>query len=246
MRVALISDIHGNLVSLEAVLADIDRAQVGQIVCLGDVAALGPQPREVVARLNALGCPCVMGNHDQHLLDPASAGELEPWLAEVMAWCATQLSEADLAYLRSFRPWIEIPLDAQTTLFCYHGSPASNEERILSTTPPADLERMLAGRAAAVMAGGHNHVQMLRRHRDTLIVDVGSVGQPFERMPFAGVPRFLPWAEYAIVGRSPGVLSVDLRQVSVDVDAVKQAALDSDMPGKEGWVSWWKMPGTRP
>jgi predicted phosphodiesterase len=61
MRVALISDIHGNLVSLEAVLADIDREGVDQIVCLGDVAGLGPQPREILARLQALGCICIMG-----------------------------------------------------------------------------------------------------------------------------------------------------------------------------------------
>ena len=69
MRIALISDIHGNLVSLKVVLADIDRAGVDQIVCLGDVAALGPQPREVVEQLRALGCPCIMGNHDWDVLN---------------------------------------------------------------------------------------------------------------------------------------------------------------------------------
>ena len=62
MRIGLISDIHGNLVSLTSVLADIDRAGVDQTVFLGDVAAIGPQPCEVLERLRALGPPCIMGN----------------------------------------------------------------------------------------------------------------------------------------------------------------------------------------
>ena len=132
MRVALISDIHGNLVSLEAVLADVDRQRVDQVVCLGDVAALGPQPRQVIARLRALGCRCVMGNHDLELICPELIQGLEPWLAEVTAWCAEQLTEGDLDCIRAFQPRIEIPLDERATLLCYHGSPNSVEERILS------------------------------------------------------------------------------------------------------------------
>jgi predicted phosphodiesterase len=62
MRVAVIADIHGNLTALEAVLADLAATQVDEIVCLGDVAATGPQPYETVAQLRALACPVVMGN----------------------------------------------------------------------------------------------------------------------------------------------------------------------------------------
>jgi predicted phosphodiesterase len=64
-RVALISDIHGNAVALEAVLADIARRRVDEIVCLGDVAAGGPQPREALERLRTLGCAVVRGNADE-------------------------------------------------------------------------------------------------------------------------------------------------------------------------------------
>src|SRR5262249_39977038 len=65
---AIISDIHGNLPALEAVLAEIAAERVERIVCLGDVATLGPQPHEVIARLRGLGCPVVMGNTDADLL----------------------------------------------------------------------------------------------------------------------------------------------------------------------------------
>jgi predicted phosphodiesterase len=239
MRVALFSDIHGNLVALDAVLADIYQIQVDQIVCLGDVPALGPQPRKVLARLRALDCACVVGNHDLHLLDPDSARELGPWITEVTAWCADRLSQADLDFLSSFRPLIEIPLGPQATLLCYHGSPRSSEDRILATTPDEELDRMLDGHSATVMAGGHNHVQMVRRHKGRAIVDVGSVGSPFKDMPFEHWPRFMPWAEYAIVHWVDGVLGIDLRRVPIDLEAVRRAARASDMPDADDWASWW-------
>jgi predicted phosphodiesterase len=74
MRIAIISDIHGNMVALDAALADIESEHVDQIVCLGDVAEFGPHPREVLARLRALGCPVIMGNTDERLIDPARPG----------------------------------------------------------------------------------------------------------------------------------------------------------------------------
>ncbi len=239
MQVALISDIHGNRVALDAVLADLERTTVDRIICLGDVAALGPQPRPAIARLRELGCPCVMGNHDAHLLHPEQVEGLGPWVAQVTRWCGAQLTEADRAYLHSFQPLIRVELGPQATLLCYHGSPRSNEERILSTTPSADLDEMLDGHTATVMAGGHNHVQMMRRHREFTIIDVGSVGQPFEEMPFVGTPQLLPWAEYAIIGWLTGVLSVDLRRVPIDIDAVRRAARESDMPDADGWADSW-------
>jgi predicted phosphodiesterase len=245
MRIALISDIHGNLVSLEAVLEDIDRAGVDQIICLGDVAALGPQPSEVVTRLRTSNCPCVMGNHDwdvlnSHLVHTDSA--VSPWEVELTDWCVGQLSEADFEYLRSFQQWIEIPLGAEASLLCFHGSPKSNTDKVMAITPVPELDEMLAGHAATVMAGGHTHVQMLRRHRDVAIVNPGSVGFPLEEMPFEGLPRYLPWAEYAILDWVDGVLGIELRRVPMDLDEVRQAALTSSMPRASAWLDLWNTP----
>lgn len=78
MRIALISDIHGNLISLEAVLADIDREEADQIICLGDVATIGPQPREVVAKLKASGLTGITGNHESYLLNPVRS--MRKWM----------------------------------------------------------------------------------------------------------------------------------------------------------------------
>ncbi len=71
MRLALISDIHGNNVALEAVLTAISTQNITQVICLGDVASTGPQPCEVIKRLREIGCPVVMGNMDVWLLQPA-------------------------------------------------------------------------------------------------------------------------------------------------------------------------------
>jgi predicted phosphodiesterase len=245
MRIGLISDIHGNLVSLASVLADIDRAGVDQIVFLGDVAAIGPQPCEVIERLRALDPPCIMGNHDMEVLNPElvhDGADVSPWEVELIDWCVGQLSGADFDYLRSFQQWTEIPLGADSTLLCFHGSPKSNMDKILATTPVQELDEMLAGHSATIMAGGHTHVQMLRQHRGVAIVNPGSVGFPLEQVPFEGLPRYLPWAEYAILDWIDGALGIELRRVPVDLDKVRQAALTSSMPRAAAWLELWITP----
>ena len=77
MRIAFISDIHGNLTALQAVLADIQERSVDQIVCLGDTITMGPQPAEVLKLLRELKCVCVKGNHEAATLDPEHSAQYE-------------------------------------------------------------------------------------------------------------------------------------------------------------------------
>ena len=98
MRLAVISDIHGNLVALEAVLAAITARDIEIIICLGDVAATGPQPQQVIERLRAIGCPVVMGNTDAWLLEPKLEETTDPFaqrIQDIELWGAQQLSTAD-------------------------------------------------------------------------------------------------------------------------------------------------------
>ena len=244
MRIALISDIHGNLVSLDAVLADIEKEHVDQIVCLGDVATLGPQPREVLQRVRDIGCPCIIGNHDQFLLEPAILRDYmdAPWFAESVAWCVEQLEETDFQFLRTFQPLLEIPLDDTHNLLCFHGSPKSNTDIILAMTPPTNVDELLGGYKATVMVGGHTHMQMMRQHKGIMLVNAGSVGMPFEQALFVHAPRYLPWAEYAIVNFIRGVVSVDLRRVPVDVEQVRQTAENNTFPDAMDWSKNWLLP----
>ncbi|NOZ27051.1 MAG: metallophosphoesterase family protein [Chloroflexi bacterium] len=242
MRIAIISDIHGNLVALEAVLADLEARQVGEVVCLGDVAAFGPQPREVIARLRELNGSVVMGNTDAWLLNPRPhpvRDEDSHKVTEIELWGAEQLSPADLDYVRTFQPMIEISLGDEAKLLCFHGSPRSDRDVIAPATPEEDLERMLRGFQATVMIGGHTHTQMFRRYGDAILMNPGSVGFPIERDLATGRVRNPPWAEYAVVTREGEALGVELRRVPVDVEAIRRAALDSGMPHVEWWMEGW-------
>jgi putative phosphoesterase len=243
MRVAVISDIHGNLPAFEAALADILIQQVDQIVCLGDVAAGGPQPREVIARLRDLNCPVVMGNADEWLLNPQPGEARDEDARRITAielWGARQLASADLDYVRTFQATVEVQLGDGATLLCFHGSPRSNTDIIRATTPDKDLERMATGYDALVMAGGHTHAQMLRRYKDKIIINPGSVGMPYEAVPTTGQVRNPPWAECANVNWSDGRLAIDLRRVPFDAAAVVQVALASGMPHAEWWTGDWR------
>lgn len=232
MRIALISDIHANEVALRAVMASIEEVGVDQVVCLGDVATLGPRPGAVLDLLRELGCPCILGNHDEFLLDPALIHTYTdvPIVLDAVDWCRDQLSKDDVAFLRTFRPHLEIPLDAGATLFLFHGSPRSHMENLLAETPPEELDRALAGHAATVMAGGHTHIQMLRQHRGTLLVNPGSVGLPFKEFAAGGPPTLLPHAEYATVAARRGAVQVTLHRVPVDREALRNAVRDCDNP----------------
>ena len=233
MRVALISDIHGNAIALEAVLADIERVGVDQVYCLGDVATLGPAPHASIECIRKLACPCILGNHDEFLLDP---GLIETYtdaqvVVESVNWCRAQLIAEELDFFRTFEPSLKIEMDNRATLLLFHGSPQSNMHDILATTPPDELDDLLAGAHATVMAGGHTHVQMLRQHMGTLIVNPGSVGLPFEAFVAGAAPTLLPaYAEYATVEANNGSVSVDLRRVAVDLDPLRQAVRGSDLP----------------
>ena len=221
-RVGLISDLHGNAVALRAVLGDL--RDVDRIVCLGDCATLGPHPREVLAMLRDAGIPCVLGNHDDFLLDPAlvTTYTQAPIIVEAVAWCAAELGADDLAFVRTFVAGMTIDLDG-ATLALFHGSPRSHMEDLLATTPDDALDEALGELRATVMAGGHTHLPMLRQHRGALLVNPGSVGMPFERHVAGRAPTVLDHAEYAIVEGARGHVSVTLRRVALDRAALRAA-----------------------
>lgn len=232
MRIALISDLHANALALQAVLADIKQTGVEQVVCLGDVATLGPAPHEVLQLLRELQVPCILGNHDEFLLDPALIHRYteSPLVIAAVDHCRAQLSRDELDFLQSFRHTLDLPLSPEASLMLFHGSPQSHMENLLATTPPEALEGMLGPRRATVMAGGHTHVQMLRQHRGVLLVNPGSVGLPFKEFVAGGPPTVLPHAEYAVIEAEAGTVGVSLRRVALSSRALRAAAAAWDSP----------------
>jgi putative phosphoesterase len=236
MRIGLISDIHGNFTALEAVLANMNEHPVDLLVCLGDVATIGPQPKQVLEKLKGSDCTFVMGNHDSTLLDMSKllSYQIGQNLAATIEWCAQKLDQSDLDFLRSFKPYVEIPLENDLSLLCYHGSPQSSTDQVLATTTADELARQFSGYDNRFLAGGHTHIQMLRQHEDRLIINPGSVGSPFKTAFESGIrPVLLPRAEYAIIEYKDGVMSVDLRRVPFDMTAFTKILKESDMPSRD-------------
>jgi predicted phosphodiesterase len=210
-RLALLSDQHANDVAFRAALADVERLGVDEIVCLGDVAQGGAEPVQTLDRLAALGCETVLGNADAFLLDvPADSQEpLTERQLEMREWTLTQLDSSHLDQIRSFAPVVRRELDGVSLLF-FHGSPRSYDDVLLPELGGQALEPFL-GHDAALLAGGHTHLQWTRRIGDALYVNPGSVGLSYDRHTDPPVLRSL--AEWALVTVSDGAVAVEFRQV---------------------------------
>lgn len=232
MKIALISDIHGNNVALQAVLDDIRKNAVEKIVCLGDVATLGPEPLVIIDELQKIECSYIMGNHDEFLLDDKLIHRYTeaPVIIDAVDWCRKIMTAEALDFIRTFKRTMRISMGDEFELLLFHGSPHSNMEDILATTPVDHLDKFIDGEAASVMAGGHTHIQMLRRHRGTLIINPGSVGLPFLEYVGGRPPTVMPFAEYAIVQYEQGKISVDLKRIYLEKEILRKKCAKVDFP----------------
>lgn len=241
MKVALVSDIHGNLTALRSVLAEVRKAD--RVVCLGDVAATGPQPRETISFLRKAKWPCVLGNTDETLskserekFEKAPEGEREK-LTALDEWTGSELDAADRQFLSRFSPTVEVKT-RRYDLLCYHGSPRSNTEQVLPSLTDEELGEIFEGTRARVYAGGHTHSQMVRKLGDSVVVNPGSVGLPF--LKTAGGRVLNPaWAEYAILTSSGDDLSVELRREKYSKRDLEEAVVNSGMPDPVWWLRDW-------
>ena len=238
MRLALISDQHGNDVAFRAAVDDIERLEVEEIVCLGDVVQGGAEPAQTLDQLAALGCETVLGNADAFLLEvdedspePVTARQLE-----VRDWTLSQLDASHLEQMRSFKPVVRHELDG-ASLLLFHGSPRSYDDVLLPERGGEALEPFL-GHDAALLAGGHTHLQWTRRIVDALFVNPGSVGLSYDRHTDPPVLRAL--AEWALVTVEDGAIGVEFRQVPYAVDDVLAAARRSGRPYADEWAAEWE------
>ena len=236
---AVFGDVHGNLEALEAVLADLEKTGVGELVCLGDVASFGPQPCETLRRVQALGCPVVMGNADWEMLDTPTLEALKnsgTTFFDIASWCAEQLTDADRDFIRTFQPTVRLEL-GNLPILCFHGSPHSYNDEIVATTPDETLVELFQERTP-LMFGGHTHTQLLRRFENVTFINPGSVGLPFELFP-DGRARNPAWAEYALVDVVQGQPSVTFCRIPYDITPVLAAAKTGGMPHAEAWSADW-------
>lgn len=244
MRVALVSDLHGNAVALEAVAADVARVGADRVVCLGDALQGGAEPARTFDLLGELGWPVVLGNADAFLLDPGTAEgdgeEITERQLEVRAWSAAQLGTTRLAAVAGWAATIELELEPGRMLVCCHAVPSSYHPILLPTTPEETFRSLLDGVDASVAAGGHVHLQFLRRYGDLLWVNPGSAGLSYDHEQSEEDFRFDSWGAWAVVECEDGALRVQFRRVPLDVDTVVAAIETSGMPYADDTARRWR------
>ena len=183
MRIAALYDIHGNLPALDAVLEDVRRARVDEIVIGGDVVP-GPLPRESLSRLFQLDIPArfLIGNGDREALAHRAGGgssTIPEGFREILRWSGGQLSDDDARRISEWPATQRIETKALgTVLFC-HATPRNDTEIFTRLTPDERLGPVLAVADADVVVCGHTHMQFDRHVGPIRVVNAGSIGMPF-------------------------------------------------------------------
>ena len=152
-RVALISDVHGNLPAFEAVVADVREAGVDEVWCLGDLVGYGAQPDDCVALATQVCDRCLAGNHDLVVTGEIDVADFSSAAAAAATWTRENIGSEALEYLRGLRPHDEGPAVA-----LYHASPRDPVwEYVLSTWQAEECLSLMSRRVGAV---GHSHVAL--------------------------------------------------------------------------------------
>jgi putative phosphoesterase len=239
MRVAVISDMHGNDLAFEVVEADIKSQKVDQIVCLGDAIQGGPQPAEIVGRLRRLNCPVVMISGVE-TADEGIPPERLKKMGEIRLWSLAQLTEDDIDFISNFQPMFTIRLEDGLDLLCFHGSPASFDDVILPAASEEEFQKFLGPYADRILTGGHTHAQQIRRIGKHFFFNPGSVGfayshnQPDDQF-FAD-----PWAEYAILTGENSQISLEFRRVPFEARELIRIYRESGRPFAEDAIAQYQ------
>jgi len=216
-RIAVISDVHGNLAALEAVLERFRPLQPDALVAAGDFMG-GPQVDAIVDIMRTLGPHAVSGNTDASLIDHyrGRAPEFEriaPKFA-VARWAARHVSVGALQWLESLPEQRVVAIPATDAIRVVHGSPRSNREPLRPSTDAATLDAILADVPEPVLICGHTHVPMVLRLGRHLIVNPGAVSAPLDGQV---------GAQYALLTCKAGEWSAELSLVPYDAHPTREA-----------------------
>lgn len=229
MRYAILGDIHSNLEALEAVLADIAKARVDALYCVGDIVGYAADPGKCIARLKEINCPTVAGNHDYGVVEKTSVEYFNPDARDAVLWTRKNLSDEDKKYL------VDLPLVLDCEHFTLaHGTLHSPDSfDYILTIYDAHLSFQTLQRSICFL--GHSHVPITFFNdnpisymiepeinldgTDKVLVNVGSVGQPRDQDKRAA------WALYDVEKRR-----VWIRRVEYDVEAAARKILEAGLP----------------
>jgi predicted phosphodiesterase len=231
-RVAVVSDIHGNLTAWEAVLADIATVGVDSIYCLGDLVGKGPQGAEVIDSCRRTCAEVVRGNWDEAV---AAGAPGQPRLA---SWTREQLRPDQLAYLRDLRNCLDVTISGRLVRM-FHASAVGVDHRVFSEGPEAELDAMFANTPftgfehpePTVVGYGDVHTTFLLPVGQKTLFNVGSVGNALDETTAS-----YGLLEGTLHSNDPSAFSISFRRVPYDVEAAIAIAREVDMPGAQAYA----------
>src|SRR5690349_4322230 len=223
-RIAALSDVHGNLAALEAVLADAAREKPDRIVIAGDLVLNGPEPAAVVDTLRdaaAAGAAVIAGNTDVAVADFDYAAAF-PWMtdgvpdavAAAAEWAHDELGDERVEWLRALPSERRVRTDDDTLVLVCHASPGSQTAGLDQNLDPSVTIERLARTDARVIACGHTHLPEVRDLGFKMIVNSGSAGYVFDGDPTAS---------WALIDVDEGEVRAEIRRTEFDTLAVANA-----------------------
>ena len=227
MKLAVFSDVHGNIQGLQAVLQDAAARGADVLWCGGDLVGYGANPGDVVETIQRMGIPTVMGNYDDGVgyyriacgCDYPSEEAMQRGLRSI-AWTKEQTTEAHKAYLRSLPHKIEREFEGRRVVLV-HASPARLNDYLYESVSDEVLRQHLDTAAAVVLIFGHTHRPFHKVLDDRHLVNTGSAGKPKHGSPNA---------TYAILDLKRNAVQVEIVEVPYDYEAAARAVEATDLP----------------
>jgi putative phosphoesterase len=229
-RVAVITDIHGNLAALQASLDAIGQIGVDQIYCGGDLVGYGPYPNEVCALIEEREIPTIYGNYDYAIgrdLDDCGCAYVTQHDRQLgqqsVPWTLAHTDQHSKDFMRGLPFDLRFEL-GDVPIHLVHGSPRKVNEYLFEDKPASLYERLAAAEQARVMVFGHTHKPWIHPYGGVLFVNCGSVGKPKD-----GDPR----AAFAILELDPaGDVQVSIERFPYDAEAVAREVAAAGLPGE--------------
>ncbi|WP_347065470.1 metallophosphoesterase family protein [Flavobacterium sp. WV_118_3] len=235
-RIAIFSDVHGNLPALKTILADLDVRKPDQVYCLGDLVDFAPWPNEVIELLRSSRIPCIMGNHDERIafdypVIPLKKHSEDETRARIQAVAHTRdtITPGNKDFLSKLPQKIKLTFTQQErelALLLVHGSTRSNEEYIYENHNEADLYDMMEQENADVLVMGHTHQSYIRKIKageaiEKLALNCGSVGRSKEGESMA---------TYLLLDIGTTTLTVEIIKLPYPVEETADAIMTSGIP----------------
>lgn len=220
MRIAILSDVHGNALALERCLDDLtSRGGADAVVAAGDLCLDGPKPKRVLKLLREIGARCLRGNTDR-MVGEGDLDRLDPEDARAVAWTRKRIGGEWTRFLAELPQTIAFG-DGEGGLLVCHANPKSDDEHVWPDAYDDTLERLFDDVPQRTIAFGHLHLAYVRVWRGRTLVNVASAGLPKDGDAHA---------HYAILTQRSGGWEVQSRRVAFDVDKVARQLRKSGMP----------------